>query len=126
MAQQLAMTVWPVPASLAISSPPSTTVTVPVPTNDTEIALIARAGEEAPTSSRMTELAAVLTLVGLIHLAPPDAYYAQTLQAWENGRFIRFHGLSRWFGILWPYVALAWLLGRWWGHEADAGVAQRA
>ncbi len=71
-------------------------------------------------------VAAVLTLVGLIHLAPPDAYYAQTLQAWENGRFIRFHGLSRWFGILWPYVALAWLLGRWWGHEADAGVAQRA
>lgn len=71
-------------------------------------------------------VAVVLALVGLIHLAPPDAYYAQTLQAWENGRFIRFHGLSRWFGILWPYVALAWLLGRWWGHEADAGVAQRA
>ena len=41
------------------------------------------------------------------------------MQAWENGRFIRFHGLSRWFGILWPYVALAWLLGRWWGHEGD-------
>jgi len=68
----------------------------------------------------------VLTLVALIHLAPPDAYYAQTLQAWENGRFIRFHGLSRWFGILWPYVALAWLLGRWWGHDADLGVPWQA
>ena len=31
MAQQLAMTVLLVPSSLAISSPPSTTVTVPVP-----------------------------------------------------------------------------------------------
>lgn len=51
-------------------------------------------------------------LIGLIHLAPVDPYYAQTLQAWEHGRFIRFHGLSRWFGLLWPYVALFWLLGR--------------
>ncbi len=51
-------------------------------------------------------------LIGLIHLAPLDPYYAQTLQAWEQGRFIRFHGLSRWFGILWPYVALGWLLAR--------------
>jgi VanZ family protein len=54
----------------------------------------------------------LLALLVLIHLAPQDPYYAQTLQTWENGRFIRFHGLSRWFGILWPYVALVWLLGR--------------
>lgn len=60
----------------------------------------------------------VLFLIGLIHLAPLDPYYAQTLQAWENGRFIRFHGLSRWFGILWPYVALVWLIGRLWGRES--------
>lgn len=59
----------------------------------------------------------VLMLIGLIHLAPMDPYYAQTLQAWENGRFIRFHGLSRWFGILWPYVALAWLVGRLLGRD---------
>lgn len=63
---------------------------------------------------------AVLSLIGLIHLAPPDPYYAQTLQAWENGRFIRFHGLSRWFGIGWPYVALLWLLSRGWGREPTA------
>jgi len=50
-------------------------------------------------------------------LAPPDPYYAQTLQAWENGRFIRFHGLSRWFGIVWPYVALVWLLARLMGRD---------
>jgi hypothetical protein len=68
----------------------------------------------------------LLALIGLIHLAPLDPYYAQTLQAWENGRFIRFHGLSRWFGILWPYVALLWLLGRLWSretHEARAYVS---
>lgn len=59
----------------------------------------------------------VLSLIGLIHLAPMDPYYAQTLQEWENGRFIRFHGLSRWMGILWPYVALVWLIGRLMGRE---------
>jgi len=59
----------------------------------------------------------VLALLALIHLAPPDPYYAQTLQAWEHGRFIRFHGLSRWFGILWPYVALIWLMGRLLGRD---------
>ncbi len=59
----------------------------------------------------------LLALVGLIHLAPSDPYYAQTLQAWENGRFVRFHGLSRWFGLLWPYVALGWLAIRLFGRE---------
>jgi VanZ family protein len=62
----------------------------------------------------------VISLIGLIHVAPLDPYYAQTLQAWENGRFIRFHGLSRWFGILWPYVALVWLIGRLWSRETHA------
>lgn len=60
----------------------------------------------------------LLGLIGLIHLAPPDPYYAQTLQTWEHGRFIRLHGLSRWFGILWPYVALLWLLARLLGRDA--------
>jgi VanZ family protein len=56
-------------------------------------------------------------LVGLIHQVSPDPYYALALESWEHGRFIRFHGLSRWFGILWPYVAMAWLLGRIFGRD---------
>lgn len=75
------------------------------------------------TTCALLGVVVLSTLIALIHLAPPDAYYAQTLQAWENGRFIRFHGLSRWFGILWPYVALTWLLGRLWGHEGAMRVA---
>lgn len=70
------------------------------------------------TTCAVLGVAVVSGLIALIHLAPPDPYYAQTLQAWEHGRFIRFHGLSRWFGILWPYVALAWLLSRCVGREA--------
>jgi VanZ family protein len=55
----------------------------------------------------------VLTaLVVVVAQAPDNAYYAQSLQAWSQGRFIRFHGLSRWIGWLWPYAAALWLLLR--------------
>ncbi len=63
-------------------------------------------------------LAGGLALVGLtglvllVHQAPSDPYIAHNLQAWEQGRFIRFHGLAQWLGWLWPYAAMAWLLGR--------------
>ncbi len=55
----------------------------------------------------------VLTgLVMLVHQVPSDAYFAQSLQGWEQGRFIRFHGLAQWVGWLWPYAAMVWLLAR--------------
>jgi VanZ family protein len=61
---------------------------------------------------------AALVLLGLVvHLsllnqAPASAYFAQTLQTWEQGRFIRFHGLAQWLGWLWPYAALAYVVVR--------------
>jgi VanZ family protein len=57
-------------------------------------------------------LAALTALVMLVAQAPTDPYYAASLQGWEQGRFIRFHGLAQWVGRLWPYVAMAWLLAR--------------
>lgn len=57
-------------------------------------------------------LVALTGLVVLVHLAPTDPYFAQSLQGWEQGRFVRFHGLAQWVGWLWPYAALLWLLGR--------------
>lgn len=55
----------------------------------------------------------VLTaLVALIAQAPADAYFYESLQAWEQGRFIRFHGVAQWVGWLWPYAAMTWLLVR--------------
>ena len=41
-----------------------------------------------------------------------DPYFAESLQAWEQGRFIRFHGVAQWVGWLWPYLLLAHLLRR--------------
>ena len=57
-------------------------------------------------------LAALTALVMLVAQAPADPYYAASLQGWEQGRFIRFHGLAQWIGWLWPYAAMAWLLTR--------------
>lgn len=44
--------------------------------------------------------------LGVLNQAPDTAYLAQSLQTWEQGAFIRFHGLSQWLGWLWPYAAL--------------------
>jgi VanZ family protein len=51
-------------------------------------------------------------LAASVAQAPADPYFALSLQAWEQGRFVRFHGLAQWIGWLWPYVAIAWLLLR--------------
>ncbi len=61
--------------------------------------------------------AAVLLLTLVVHLsllnqAPASAYFAQTLQTWEQGRFIHFNGLGQWLGWVWPYAALVYVLVR--------------
>ena len=67
--------------------------------------------------------AAAMTLLALsIHLAllnqaPADPYFAQTLQIWEQGRFIHFYGLVQWLGWFWPYVALVYVIVRISGRE---------
>lgn len=64
---------------------------------------------------------AALALLGmgvylsLLNQAPADPYFAQTLQTWEQGRFIRFHGVVQWLGWAWPYAALLYLFSRLWG-----------
>lgn len=57
-------------------------------------------------------LMALTAAATAVSLAPVDPYFAHNLQAWEAGRFIRFHGLVQWLSWLWPYAAMAWLFGR--------------
>jgi hypothetical protein len=47
-------------------------------------------------------LVALVVHLSVLNQAPASAYFADTLQAWEQGRFIRFHGLAQWLGWLWP------------------------
>ena len=62
-------------------------------------------------------LLALTIHLGLLNQAPASAYFAQTLQTWEQGRFIRFHGVVQWLGWIWPYAALLYLLARLAGRE---------
>ena len=62
-------------------------------------------------------LLALAIQLSLLNQAPAGAYFAQTLQTWEQGRFIRFHGLAQWLGWLWPYAALLYVLARLSGRE---------
>ena len=57
-------------------------------------------------------LLAVLVQQSVLNQSPESAYFAQTLQTWEQGRFIRFHGLVQWLGWLWPYAVLMLALVR--------------
>jgi hypothetical protein len=72
-------------------------------------------------------LAAVLGLVVLsagvmlVAQAPSDPYFALSLQAWEQGRFIHFHGLAQWLGWLWPLAALGWLVAHLASRERPEG-----
>jgi hypothetical protein len=50
--------------------------------------------------------------VALLNQAPGSPYFAQTLQSWEQGRFVRFNGLAEWLGWLWPYAAIVLALDR--------------
>ena len=73
------------------------------------------AGLLLPVPRRTCAALALLVLavsLSLLNQAPTSAYFAQTLQTWEQGRFIRFHGLAQWLGWLWPYAALVAVVTR--------------
>jgi len=57
-------------------------------------------------------LAGLVLHLSLLNQAPASAYFSDTLQAWEQGRFIRFNGLAQWLGWTWPYAALLYVLLR--------------
>lgn len=57
-------------------------------------------------------VAVVLAQLLLLNQAPQNAYFATTLQSWEQGRFIHFYGLAQWLGWLWPYATLLYLASR--------------
>ena len=65
-----------------------------------------------PRGAAVLALLALAIYLVLLNQAPTSAYFAQTLQTWEQGRFIRFHGVAQWLGWLWPYAALVYVMAR--------------
>ncbi len=65
-----------------------------------------------PRAAAGLGLVTLTALVIVVAQAPSDPFFAQSLQAWEQGRFIRFYGVARWVGWLWPFGAIVYLLAR--------------
>lgn len=59
-----------------------------------------------PRSCALLMLLALTFSLGLLNASADSPYLQASLAEWEQGRFIRFHGLSQWLGWLWPYAAL--------------------
>ena len=79
----------------------------------------------SPVSHRMGALLALVAMavyLGLLNLSPADPYLMQTLQTWEQGRFIRFNGLAQWLGWLWPYAAVVYLVHHVWLASAKTRI----
>lgn len=53
-------------------------------------------------------LSSQLLLLMWVNQLDTSTYFAQTLQTWEQGRFIRFHGLTQWLNWTWPWALLLW------------------
>jgi VanZ family protein len=73
------------------------------------------AGAAAPLGRLLVAGLGLMVLMALVlgvAQAPADPYFELQLQAWEQGRFIRFHGVVQWVTWLWPFAAMAWLLSR--------------
>jgi len=70
-------------------------------------------------------LLALLIHLGLLNQAPAGPYFAQTLQIWEQGRFIHFYGLVQWLGWLWPYAALLYVMARLFQPAAYGPAAEK-
>lgn len=58
--------------------------------------------------------------LSLINQTSSGPYFEQTLFLWEQGKFIRFHGLAQWLGWLWPFAALLYVLSRVWRHDGGS------
>jgi hypothetical protein len=57
-------------------------------------------------------IAAVLLMAAtvLVNLSPPNPYTADMLKLWAQGHFLNFNGLTRLVSVMWPFVALAYLV----------------
>ena len=74
-------------------------------------------------SARAAVVLALLALgiqLTLLNQAPIDPYFEQTRQVWEQGRFVRFNGLTQWLSWLWPFAALTYVILRLSGAPTSA------
>ena len=75
------------------------------------IGLIMLAGLAFAPHTVQRRLAALTLLLSLlvVNTTPVNPYFAATLQAWVQGKFLNFNGAAQFLSIAWPFFAL-WFL----------------
>lgn len=63
----------------------------------------------APLQRALAALCLLLA-TAIINLAPDNPYLEHTLQVWNPGHFLNFHGLTQFTASVWPFLALPWLM----------------
>lgn len=66
----------------------------------------------APPARVAVAALALLASTALVNLAPENPYSVQVLARWYQGHFFNFNGLTRLAASAWPFLALAYLVGR--------------
>jgi VanZ family protein len=62
-----------------------------------------------PIAQRRLAGLTLLLSVATINLIPVNPYFAATLQAWVQGKFLNFNGAAQILSLFWPFLAL-WFL----------------
>lgn len=52
----------------------------------------------------------ILVATAMVNLAPHNPYLDHTLQVWNPGQFLSFHGATLFVASVWPFIALPWLM----------------
>lgn len=63
-----------------------------------------------PRAMLLTLAAIAVTFCAVVvNFAPPNPYYAATVQELNPGRFLNFNGLTQLISTAWPFLVLAWV-----------------
>lgn len=94
-----------------------------LPTQAGVVAAVLLGACALPVPRRWCAVLLILVLMwqlNWLNQAPLNPYFADTLQSWEQGRFMRFYGLGQWLGWGWPYAVLAYVALRLTQRQAPA------
>jgi VanZ family protein len=63
-----------------------------------------------PIAQRRVAVLTLLISLAVVNAAPANPYFVATLQTWVQGKFLNFDGAAQFLSLLWPFLALWFLL----------------
>jgi VanZ family protein len=73
-----------------------------------------------PLAQRRVALVSLVISIAIANLVPANPYFTATLQTWVQGKFLNFNGAAQFLSLLWPFLAMWFLL-----HPAHRRATER-